>query len=99
MCYTYILTNHKGKTLYIGSTSDIHRRISEHRRGIYENSFTQRYRINRLIYYECFNTLDEARIREAQIKECSRTKKVRLIEKVNPLWQELLVDNILTPLY
>lgn len=70
--HVYILTNKNNTTLYVGSTNDIDRRSDEHRNGIYPNSFSKRYNLNKLVYYEQHSTLYEAINRERQIKNWKR---------------------------
>jgi putative endonuclease len=86
--WIYILTNERRTVLYIGLTSDPIKRISEHRLG--ENSsFTQRYRLDTLIYYENFPDPRDAIAREKQLKRWSREKKEILIARMNPEWKDL----------
>jgi putative endonuclease len=86
----YIITNH-AKTLYIGVTSKPKGRIWEHKEKLIEG-FTKKYNINKLVYYEFFETMPEAIAREKQLKRWSRKKKITLIEKENPDWQDLYDD-------
>ena len=88
--YVYILTNRSG-TLYVGMTNDIVRRIQEHKEGR-GSKFTSKYRINRLVYYESTNDVLSAIVREKQIKGWLRSKKIALIESVNPVWRDLSED-------
>ena len=60
----------------------------EHRNGVFEG-FTKKYRVNRLVYYELFHDIEEAIAREKQLKGWSRAKKIALIEKMNPSWDDL----------
>lgn len=85
--FVYILTN-RSKTLYIGVTNDLARRLLEHRQGVHE-CFTKKYRINRLVYYECGDEIYGALCREKQLKNWHRQWKVNLIESVNPEWNDL----------
>jgi putative endonuclease len=87
--YIYILTNKNNNVLYVGVTSDLQKRIWEHRSGRYKNSFTSRYKTYKLVYYEEFLTIEDAIAREKQLKAGSRQKKIELIEKRNPQWEEL----------
>jgi putative endonuclease len=80
--------------LYTGVTNDLARRVDEHRRKINPSSFTSMYNIHKLVYYECFDRIDDAIKREKQIKGGSRIKKILLIEKVNPDWKNLLPPKI-----
>jgi putative endonuclease len=83
----YILTNRTG-TLYIGVTNDLARRLWEHRSGLIPG-YTSRYKLDRLIYYESFDWVEEALSREKQIKRWRREKKLSLIARVNPAWRDL----------
>ncbi len=88
--WVYIITN-RSKTLYIGVTNDLERRMYEHREKIIPG-FTSRYNIDRLVYYEtCSDPLDAIR-REKQLKSWSRSKKIELIEKDNPAWHNFAVE-------
>ena len=84
--YVYILTN-RPRTLYIGVTNNIVRRMAEHRSG--SSSFTARYQIDTLIHVEIFADVREAIAREKQLKGWSRTKKIALTEEKNPNWDAL----------
>lgn len=85
--YVYILTNNSG-TLYTGVTNDLVRRLTEHRQSR-PNSFTSRYKVGRLVYYEETSDVLSAIEREKQIKGWLRSKKVALIKSLNPLWKDL----------
>jgi putative endonuclease len=85
--YVYILTN-KSKTLYIGITNNLRRRVSEHKNAQIKG-FTAKYNIGRLAYFEEYNNPRDAIIREKQLKGWLRQKKVRLINSVNPKWDDL----------
>lgn len=85
----YILTNKGHSTLYTGVTSDIVRRLYEHRNGTYKKSFTSKYALNKLVYYEVFSRIEDAIAREKQIKGGSRLKKENLIISINPNWNDL----------
>ncbi len=85
----YILTNRNNTTLYIGVTADLITRLQEHREKRYPNSFTARYNLNKLIYFESFASIEEAIAREKQIKDYSRKKKEKLIFEMNPEWEDL----------
>jgi putative endonuclease len=86
--FVYIVSNN-ARTLYVGATNDLPRRIYEHRNRIYTTSFTARYTFNRCVYFECVGTQQAAIEREQQIKRWSRKKKVFLIERMNPDWSDL----------
>jgi len=85
--YVYIMTN-RSDTLYTGVTNDLLRRVYEHREGL-AHGFTDRYRIKRLVYYEATSSVEAAIRREKQIKSWRRSKKLELIESVNPQWRDL----------
>ncbi len=86
--YVYILTN-DARTLYVGCTVDLFRRVEEHKRRVVK-SFTSRYGLEKLVYYEVLESILLARERERQIKGWLRSKKVALIELTNPGWFDLL---------
>ncbi len=88
--YVYIMTN-KSKTLYIGITSDLYRRLFEHKQK-FVNGFTKKYNINKLVYYEITNDVNAAIVREKQIKRWRREKKIKLIEGFNPEWRDLSME-------
>ena len=86
--YVYILGSTKYGTLYIGITSDLVRRVYEHKTSLVEG-FTKKYRIHRLMYYEIHDDVYEAILREKQIKKWHRDWKINLIERDNPHWIDL----------
>jgi putative endonuclease len=86
--YVYILTNHRKTVLYTGSTSDLKRRIYQHRGGFVEG-FTKKYHVNRLVYFENLDNIKEAENRERAIKGMSRARKEELINKINEKWADL----------
>ena len=86
--YVYILTNDRRTVLYIGVTNDLERRLVEHKSG-FVNSFSKKYNVYNLVYYEKFTNIDEAISREKQLKNWNRAKKNRLIERENPNWDFL----------
>ena len=85
--YVYIMTNAK-RTLYIGVTNDLIRRVYEHKNKLVPG-FTRRYNVDRLVYYELYEDMYSALSREKQLKAGSRLKKIELIERVNPGWHDL----------
>jgi len=86
--FVYILTN-KSNTLYTGVTNNIERRIAEHKLKLV-SSFTDRYNIDKLIYFAEFNRIEEAIISEKKIKGWTRKKKIALIKTTNPEFKDLL---------
>ena len=87
--YIYILTNKNHTVLYTGVTSNLRNRLYEHRTGLYKNAFTNKYNVKKLVYFEGFTSIEEAIIREKQIKAGSRQKKLDLINHFNPEWNDL----------
>jgi putative endonuclease len=87
--YIYILTNKNHTVLYTGVTSNLANRLYEHQTGFYEKSFTNKYNVNQLVYFEGFTSIEEAIAREKQIKAGSRKKKLDLINNFNPEWKDL----------
>lgn len=88
--YVYILTSRNG-VIYVGVTNDLHRRVDEHR-TLNTNSFTHRYGITRLVYFETTEDVQAAIEREKQIKGWTRHRKLDLIRSVNPRFEDLLQD-------
>jgi putative endonuclease len=86
--YVYILANRIGGTLYIGVTNDLVRRVAEHRLKPVE-SFTKKYEVDRLVYFEQFDDVENAIKREKRLKKWNRAWKIRLIEEFNPNWDDL----------
>ena len=84
-----MMTNKNNTVLYIGSTTDLAVRVFQHQRKAYPNSFTARYNLNKLVYFEYFHFIEEALEREKQLKSRSRKKKEDLINKSNPKWNDL----------
>ena len=80
----YIMTNKGNTTLYIGVTSDLKSRVWEHKNKVYPNSFTSRYNLFKLVYFENFTTIEEAIGREKQLKRWHREWKYNLIKEMNP---------------
>jgi putative endonuclease len=86
--FVYILCNKRNGTLYIGVTSDLIKRVYEHRNNIIDG-FTNKYNIHNLVWYEIHENVQQAIIREKQIKKWNRKWKLELIEKDNPNWNDL----------
>ena len=87
--YFYLMTNAHNTVLYCGATIDLYKRVQEHRNGTFQNSFTLKYNIYKLVYFESFSVARDAYTREKQVKAGSRKKKIDLIMKVNPEWKDL----------
>ena len=87
--FAYIITNYNNTTLYTGVTSDLHERIKQHKQKWYPDSFSAKYNLNKLVYFEASLMIEDAIAREKQIKAGSRAKKVKLIESINPEWDDL----------
>jgi putative endonuclease len=86
-CYVYIMTN-RSRTLYIGMTSDLERRVYQHKHGLLPG-FTSKYKMTQRVYYEVGDDVRVAIAREKQLKGWLRAKKIALIESVNPEWDDL----------
>ncbi len=91
--YIYIMTNYYRTTLYIGVTSDLIRRVYEHKNHLIPNSFSDKYHCELCVYYEKYNDINQAINRETQLKTWSRKKKDNLINSKNPDWKELVNNN------
>ena len=89
--YTYILASKRNGTLYVGVTSDLVRRVCEHKNHMIKG-FTERYNVNMLVYFEQTADIREALQREKQLKKWNRKWKLELIEKFNPEWGDLSKD-------
>lgn len=89
--YVYILTNKPNGVLYIGLTNELERRLGEHKNKILKG-FTSKYNVDKLIYFEEFDTYEEAFLRERGLKKWNRDWKVQLIEKENPKWTDLSAE-------
>lgn len=83
----YILASPNGRALYIGVTTDLGRRLEEHRRGL--SNHTAQYNISRLVFIEAHETAPDAIAREKQLKKWRREKKIALIDSANPEWLDL----------
>jgi putative endonuclease len=89
--YVYFLANWNNKVLYVGVTSDLQKRIYEHRNKL-ANGFTQKYNINKLVYFEKTRDVITAIAREKEIKKWRREKKNQLINRNNPYWNDLSLE-------
>jgi len=87
--YTYILTNKNKTVLYVGVTSKLRTRITDHKEKKFAKSFTAKYNVNLLVYYEGFHSIEDAIDREKQLKSGSRAKKEELVNRMNPGWLDL----------
>ncbi|MGE3144957.1 MAG: GIY-YIG nuclease family protein [Pseudorhodoplanes sp.] len=86
--YVYILASRPGGAIYVGVTNDLIRRVFEHKSGV-ADSFTKRYGITRLVYFEVHDSMYRAIQREKNIKHWSRSWKTKLIVQSNPTWRDL----------
>ncbi len=86
--YVYMLASRRNGTLYVGVTNDIARRIWEHKNKVAEG-FTKKHEVHLLVWFETFNDIEEAIIREKQLKGWNRAWKIRLIEEHNSGWNDL----------
>ena len=85
----YLMANATNTVLYIGVTADLKKRVFEHKNNFYPQSFTSKYKVYKLVYYEVFHRIEDAIAREKQIKAGSRVKKEKLINSINPQWNDL----------
>lgn len=90
--FVYIMTNKNHTTLYTGVTSNLPKRVQQHKESYYSQSFTSRYNLYILMYWESFQEIGDAICREKQIKAGSRQKKLDLINSINPDWKDLTGD-------
>ena len=87
----YILASKRNGTLYIGVTSDLVKRIWEHKQDVVAG-FTRKYQVHTLVYFEQYEDMNQAIQREKQIKKWNRAWKIELLEKSNPVWRDLWPD-------
>jgi putative endonuclease len=85
----YIMTNKNKTTLYVGVTSDLLSRVQQHRQHFFTNSFTDKYNLEFLVFYESLPSIQEAILREKEVKKWRREKKENLINSMNPGWKDL----------
>jgi putative endonuclease len=85
----YIITNVHNEVLYVGVTSNLVQRIQQHKNKEFKTSFSRKYNLDKLVYYESCSTIEEAILEEKRIKGGSRAKKIRLIESKNANWKDL----------
>ena len=88
--WVYILSN-RSHILYIGVTYNLSKRVAQHRK-LTPGSFTARYKITRLVYFEPYQYINNAIARETELKRWTRAQKIALIESTNPTWEELMPD-------
>jgi putative endonuclease len=86
------MSNKNNTVLYIGVTNNLRRRVEEHKNSPRTGSFTARYNLNKLVYFESFHWIDEAIAREKQLKAGSRKNKIELINGLNPEWRDLYIE-------
>jgi putative endonuclease len=86
--YVYILASKRNGTIYVGAATDLLSRVYQHRIGAL-TGFTKKYKVDRLVYYEVFDQLEAAFLRERQLKKWKRNWKIELIERSNPNWMDL----------
>ncbi|MBC3917582.1 GIY-YIG nuclease family protein [Undibacterium sp. CY18W] len=91
MAYIYILASARNGTLYVGVTSDLIARVYQHKHD-FVDSFTSKYKIHQLVWFEQVDSMLSAIQREKQIKAWKRKWKIRLIEETNPYWRDLYLD-------
>jgi putative endonuclease len=91
--YVYLLASKKNGTLYLGVTSNLIKRVYEHKNNLV-SGFTQKYKIQNLVYYETTDDINSAITREKQLKKWKRAWKIELIEKTNPGWRDLYFELI-----
>ena len=88
--FVYIIAS-RSRNIYTGVTNDLLARVRQHRQGK-ADSFTKKYKIHRLVYYERFQYINNAIAREKYLKHCTREEKVALIEATNPTWEDLAAE-------
>ena len=91
----YIISNKVHSSLYIGVTSDLKKRVYEHKNNIIPDSFKAKYKLHKLVYFEGFHRIEEAIAREKLLKGGSRNAKNELINSMNPKWRDLFDDLLL----
>ncbi len=90
-CAVYILTNYNETTFYIGVTSNLQKRVFEHKNKVVEG-FTKKYKVDKLVYYELTDCIETAINREKQLKRWHRQWKINLIKEMNPEFKDLSLD-------
>ena len=89
--YVYIMTNVSNSVLYTGVTSDLERRVSQHKMGS-GSAFTTKYKVNKLVYYDEFPDIRQAIECERRIKDGPRQRKIELVDETNPKWRDLAAE-------
>ena len=93
--YVYIMASKRMGTLYVGSTSDLIGRVWEHKNKVYPKSFTAKYKCDKLVYYEYYESLEYMVKRERQLKEWNRNWKIKIIVEKNPNWNDLYPEYLI----
>ena len=86
--FVYIMASENNRILYVGITNDLQRRVREHQEHL-NQGFTWKYNVSKLVYFESFDFVEDAILREKQLKKWNREWKDNLIKKSNPLWNDL----------
>ena len=92
--YVYTLANKRNGTLYIGVTNNLFNRSFQHKLKQCPNSFTAKYKVDKLVHFEEYQYIQDAILREKQLKKWNRQWKIRLIEENNPTWRDLFFEMI-----
>ena len=87
--HIYMMSNKSNGTLYVGVTNDLQRRVYEHKNKLIKGSFTDKYDLNKLVYYEVYEDINVAIEREKHFKKAYRKEKIKLISAFNPDWEDL----------
>lgn len=90
--YVYLMASKHYGTIYLGVTSDLAKRVYEHKNNSMPSSFTSKHNIKNLVYYEQYEAIETAIAREKQLKNWKRDWKISLIEKNNPHWEDLYAE-------
>ena len=90
--YVYIMVNENNHVIYVGITNDLVRRVYEHKNHLDKGSFTDRYNVEKLVYFEITSDVNSAISREKQIKGWNRNRKNKLVERINPNWDDIYND-------
>ncbi len=94
--FVYFMTSMNNRVLYIGISSKLEQRVSQHKNGLMEG-FTKRYKCHKLVYYEVYDDPENAILREKQLKRWIRKKKNALVDKKNPKWEDLSSEWYIDP--